>query len=169
MAKKKINIVLIIVVIALWGAVFYKTVYKYFSSQETFANETYTAQNVKFNQIHKDTFALETITRDPFLNKQTQQVVIPAQKQYSAVTSTAVKKTAAPIAKTRQLTIWPAISYHGYIKDSKGELVIMKIDNKMYRLRKDALIDGIALKKITRDSLELDFNRERKIIARFKI
>lgn len=45
----------------------------------------------------------------------------------------------------------------------------MKIDNKMYRLRKDALIDGIALKKITRDSLELDFNRERKIIARFKI
>lgn len=169
MAKKKINIVLIIVVIALWGSVFYKTVYKYFASQEILANDIHTTENVKFKQIHKDTFALESISRDPFLNKQTQETVVRPQKQYTGVTSSVVKKTAAPVEKTRQLTIWPAISYHGYIKDSKGELVIMKIDNKMYRLRKDAFIEGISLKKITRDSLELNFNRERKIIARFKI
>ncbi|MHC0439233.1 hypothetical protein [Flavobacterium sp. 3-210] len=170
MAKKRINIVLIIIVIALWGSVLYRTLYRYFSSQEITNNSTNISGNIKFNQIHKDTFALEKISRDPFLNKQNQENIIRSQKEYipkNVVTSQKPIVIAKP--KIKQLIVWPAISYHGYIKDSKGELAIMKIDNKMYRLRKDALVNGISLKKISRDSLELNFNSERKIITRFKV
>lgn len=167
MVKKKINIVLIIVVLGLWGSVFYKTVSQYFFTKEIAANTAY-SEKIQFNQINKDTFALEKVSRDPFLNKQTQEAVSYPKRQYTNNASAAPKR-AKPAIQPRQLTVWPAISYHGYIKDSRGELVIIKINQKMFRLRKDALADGIIVKKISSDSLELDFNKERKIIKRFKI
>jgi hypothetical protein len=169
MIKKKINIVLIIVVLGLWGSVFYKTINQYFFTKETSANTPYSSGKIEFNQINKDTFALEKVSRDPFLNKQTYEVVSFPKKQYTGSISTAIKKIKPAEPQPKQLTVWPAISYHGYIKDSRGELVIIKINQKMFRLRKDALVDGIIIKKISSDSLELGFNKERKIIKRFKI
>lgn len=169
MAKKKINIVLIVVVLGLWGSVFYKTINQYFFTKETQANTTYSSGKIEFSQINKDTFALEKVSRDPFLNKQTVEVVSYPKKQYTSNTSTVAKKPKPATIQPRQLTVWPAISYHGYIKDSRGEMVIIKINQKMFRLRKDALADGIIVKKISSDSLELDFNKERKVIKRFKI
>jgi len=169
MIKKKINIVLIIVVLGLWGSVFYKTINQYFFTKGTSTNTAYSSGKIQFSQINKDTFALEKVSRDPFLNKQTHEVVSYPVKRYTSNTSTAIKRTKPAATQPKQLTVWPAISYHGYIKDSRGELVIIKINQKMFRLRKDALVDGIIIKKISSDSLELDFNKERKTIKRFKI
>ncbi|QSB27648.1 hypothetical protein [Flavobacterium sp. CLA17] len=171
MVKKKINIILIVVVLGLWGSVFYKTINRFFTSKELAVNNPAGSATVKFNQINKDTFALENVNRDPFLNKQVQEVVSRPQRQYvpnSNHSGALVKKaTAAPTIK--HLIVWPAISYHGYIKDSRGEMVILKIDSKMFRLRKNDLVDGLMIKKISSDSLEVDFNKEKKIIKRFKI
>ncbi|MEO8533266.1 MAG: hypothetical protein ABI441_05930, partial [Flavobacterium sp.] len=171
MVKKKINIVLIVVVLGLWGSVFYKTITQYFTSKELAVNTSASSGKVKFNQINKDTFALENVSRDPFLNKQVQEVVSRPQRQYvpNNYSGSAVKKAKPATTAVRQLTIWPAISYHGYIKDSRGEMVILKIDSKMFRLRKNDLVEGIMIRKISSDSLEVDFNKEKKIIKRFKI
>ncbi|RUT69887.1 hypothetical protein D0817_14835 [Flavobacterium cupreum] len=170
MVKKKINIILIVVVLGLWGSVFYKTINRFFTSKELAVNNSSGSTTVKFNQINKDTFALENVSRDPFLNKQVQEVVSRPQRQYVANTShSAAVKKAAPAPTMKHLIVWPSISYHGYIKDSRGEMVILKIDSKMFRLRKNDLVDGLMIKKISSDSLEVDFNKEKKIIKRFKI
>lgn len=170
MVKKKINIILIVVVLGLWGSVFYKTINRFFTSKELAVNNASGSATVKFNQINKDTFALENVSRDPFLNKQVQQAVSRPQRQYVPNPNhSAVVKKAAPAPTMKQLIVWPAISYHGYIKDSRGEMVILKIDSKMFRLRKNDLVEGLMIKKISSDSLEVDFNKERKVIKRFKI
>ncbi|KQX15062.1 hypothetical protein [Flavobacterium sp. Root420] len=169
MVKKKINIILIIIVLVLWGSVFYKTINQYFFAKEIAVNTVYSSDKIEFNQINKDTFALEKVSRDPFLNKQTHEVVSYPKKYHTNNTRAVTKKAKTVAIQPRELIVWPPISYHGYIKDSRGELVIIKINQKIYRLRKDALIQGIILKKISSDSLELDFNKERKIIKRFKI
>jgi hypothetical protein len=170
MVKKKINIILIVVVLGLWGSVFYKTINRFFTSKELAVNTTSGSATVKFNRINKDTFALENVARDPFLNKQVQEVVSRPQRQYVPNHSGGpVIKKAAPTPTMKHLIVWPAISYHGYIKDSRGEMVILKIDSKMFRLRKNDLVDGLMIKKISSDSLEVDFNKEKKTIKRFKI
>jgi hypothetical protein len=168
MAKKKINIVLIIVVLALWGSVFYKTVYQYFSSKELTGQKTFASGKTEFIQINKDTFALETVARDPFLNKQTQEIVV-APKAYKPNNSATISKKITKVTPPKQVLYWPSISYHGYIKDSRGEMVLLKINSKMFRLRKNDIVEGIMIKKISSDSLELDFNTEKKTIKRFKV
>lgn len=169
MVKKKINILLIIVVLGLWGSVFYKTLNQYFFSKETVPDNVQSSAKIQLNQINKDTFALQTVSRDPFLNKQTQ---IPASTSVAPVLNNTrvVKKVNNTVyPKPKQIIAWPSISYHGYIKDSRGELVIIKINQKIFRLRKDALVEGIVIKKISSDSLEIDFNKEKKTIKRFKV
>lgn len=170
MMKKKINIILILVVLGLWGSVFYRTLNQYFFSKEIAISTTQTSGKLQLNQINKDTFALQTLSRDPFLNKQTQIVVSPPVKQTSNSTASSIKKADnATYTKPKQIIAWPSISYHGYIKDSRGEMVIIKINQKMFRLRKDALVEGLIIKKISSDSLEVDFNKEKKTIKRFKV
>lgn len=169
MAKKKINIVLILVVLGLWGSIIYKTVYKYIAAPETVTEKSSSSHTVISSQINKDTFSIKTIARDPFLNKQIQQTVSSTANQNAAVRI--APRTVKPkivVEKPKQLAIWPNMSYHGYIQDSKGEMVILKINAKMFRLRKNDLAEGITIKKISKDSLLLDFNNEKKILKRFK-
>lgn len=168
--KKKINIILILVVLGLWGSVFYRTLNQYFFSKEITISTTQTSGKLELNQINKDTFALQTLSRDPFLNKQTQLIVTSPESQAIAHNTSPTKKVnTTTYTKPRPIMDWPSISYHGYIKDSRGEMVIIKINQKMFRLRKDALVEGLIIKKISSDSLEVDFNKEKKTIKRFKV
>ncbi|HEX8576767.1 MAG TPA: hypothetical protein VF677_10790 [Flavobacterium sp.] len=61
---------------------------------------------------------------------------------------------------------WPSISYHGYIKSKNktDELVLIMINKKLYKLRKNDDINGIKLYKIYKDSVELTLNKQKKII-----
>lgn len=163
MTKKKINIVLIIVVLGLWGTVAYKTVSQYFFSKELIANKTHSNNELNSNQINKDTFQLEKITRDPFLNTLIQSADSIPKKHYSM---TAIVKTNTIAIKPKVVITWPFISYHGYIKSKeKNEaLVLVKIDKKLYKVRKDEQIEGVTIKKVYSDSIELSFNTEKKTI-----
>lgn len=170
MAKKKINILLIIIVLGLWGSVFYKTLNQYFFSKNESVVAIHSSAKIQLNQINKDTFVLQTIARDPFLNNVNREIVSPAPTPSANNSLAITRKVNKPIqAKPKEIMIWPSISYHGYIKDSQGELVIIKINQKMFRLRKEASIQGILIKKISSDSIEVDFNKEKKTIRRFKV
>ncbi|MES2545624.1 MAG: hypothetical protein V4548_12115 [Bacteroidota bacterium] len=157
--KKKINIVLIFVVLGLWGTVAYKTITQYFFPKEIILNST--QSNIEFNskQITKDTFNLEKINRDPFLNIHNN----PAQTHQKKYTS-----VVKPVAVPQPVIIrnWPFVGYYGYIK-SKGkdkELVLVKINQKIYKLRKDDAVEEVTLKKIYNDSIEVVFNKEKKMV-----
>ena len=114
MAKKKINIILIIIVLSLWGTVGYRALNRQFTDNEVILEKQSKLDNATINQINKDTFKLEKINRDPFLNKQFQTAVAvprPVISHYKAV-----KKTVIPIIpKGDQNLRWPSLSYHGYI------------------------------------------------------
>lgn len=164
-AKKKINIVLIIVVLGLWSTVAYKTVSQYFFSKELVANKTQLNDELNLNQINKDTFNLEKVARDPFLNRQNQTDSFVSKKYYSKKPN-AKNKINPIVFKPKVIINWPLISYHGYIrsKEKNEELILVKIDKRLYKLRKDDEIEGVTVKKVYNDSIELNFNKEKKII-----
>ena len=162
MAKKKINIVLIVLVLGLWGTIGYRTVNQYFFKHSVNDRKVVNT-NLNLNKINKDTFQMQNIARDPFLNV--------------SLINNAVKKTykqqpmkikAFVIEKPIVVINWPSISYHGYIKSKNktDELVLIMIDKKLYKLRKSDDIIGIKLYKIYKDSVELTFNKQKKIIRR---
>lgn len=165
MTKKKINSILIIVVLGLWGTVAYKTISQYFFSKELVANKISLNSELNLNQINKDTFNLEKVARDPFLNKQDQTAVFVSKKDYSNTANIKIK-TNPVVVKPKEIINWPLISYHGYIKSKvkNEELILIKIDEKLYKIIKGDQIEGITLKNVYNDSIELNFNKEKKVI-----
>ena len=158
--KKMINAVLIIIVVSLWGTVSYKYINRFFGDNEVFYN---TSENYNFDTlsvISKDSFNLQPLTKDPFLNK----IVIQQKIQSSSIPKENIVKK-EPILKSS--IPFPAVQYYGYIKskDKKEELILVKINNSLERIRLNDNIDGLIIKKIYKDSIVVHYNKETR---RFK-
>ncbi|MDP5201884.1 hypothetical protein [Flavobacterium sp. DG2-3] len=163
MAKKKINILLIIVVLSLWGTVGYRTIKRYFTDNDGFANSEISNHNVSLKKINKDTFELKKIGRDPFLNKQyNEKPAFVASVSYHAPAKKVIK--AAPAPKVNSNISWPQLQYYGYIKSNDQELVLLKIDSKLHKLKLNNEVNGLVVKKKFKDSVEVFFNSQRRII-----
>lgn len=164
--KKKINIVLTVVVLGLWGTVGYRAVNQYFFSKKLVVKAMDLNKELTANQINKDTFHMENSIRDPFLNKQSQSSVPIAIIRYSKTSNIKHKTSTTPIIKSKKYINWPSISYHGYIqsKANNEELILVKINEKMHKLRINEEVEGVTLKKVYKDSIEFIFNKEKKII-----
>lgn len=153
--KKIINIILIIVVVSLWGTVSYKYINRFFGSDELLYTSSNDYNYEAISIIKKDTFLLEPLAKDPFLNQvftkpknQTSRVVIPPKPKE-------VPKPTAGIP-------FPSVNYYGYIKskDKKDELILLKVNNRLERVRLNSDIDGLIIKKIYKDSVIVFFNNE---------
>lgn len=164
--KKKINVALILIVLTVWGLVASKTLKQYFFLDKKIIHTKNHNSNLKISQINKDTFTINYIDRDPFLNEEN-RVITSSLAQNTHFKITIIKKKLKPeIIKHIEILNWPLISYHGYInsKDRKDDLLILvNIDKKLHKLKLNEQSEGITVKKVYKDSIELDFNRERKI------
>jgi len=163
MTKKKINIVLIIIVLGLWGAVGYKTITQYFSSKDLIVNIDKTDYKLNLNVIDKDTFLLGKISRDPFLNKQ-YQITDPFEIKQSPQIAILEVSPKIVVSKPKEIMHWPSISYHGYIKSNgkNQELILLKIDGKLFRVRKNDIVQKLTVKEVSNDSIEVIFNQEKR-------
>lgn len=163
MTKKKINIMLILVVLGLWGTVGYKALNRQFTGNEMILEKQNKAGNTKINQINKDTFELQKINRDPFLNKQFQTAAAVPETVVSYY-KPAIKAAAHAVPKIDSNISWPALSFYGYLKTKDQELVLLKVDSKLCRLKLNDPINGLVVKKKYKDSIQVLFNAETKII-----
>lgn len=163
MTKKKINIVLIIIVLGLWGAVGYKTITQYFFSKGLIINTDKTNYKLNLNLINKDTFLLENIPRDPFLDEQNHTINPIVIEQYPQISILKVSSKTVDL-KPKEIIRWPSISYHGYIKSNgkNQELILLKIDGKLFRVRNNDIVQKLTVKELTNDSIEVSYNQERR-------
>jgi len=154
---------LILVVLGLWGTVGYKALNRQFTGNEMILEKQNKAGNTKINQINKDTFELQKINRDPFLNKQFQTAAAVPETVVSYY-KPAIKAAAPAVPKIDSNISWPALSFYGYLKTKDQELVLLKVDSKLCRLKLNDPINGLVVKKKYKDSIQVLFNAETKII-----
>ena len=160
MNRKYLNSTLIVLLVIIWGSVFYK----YFGDKKSLEKNQY-AINLEPNYnkdygIAKDTFLLKLIDRDPFGVSRVKRVNIS-----KPLTKKATKKVKLTLKKSM---VWPAISYHGFVKSehSATRLILLKIDNKVYRKREKEIVSGVTLVKVYNDSLIVSLNNNIKTIKR---
>lgn len=164
MPKKRLNIILILIVLGLWGTVAYKSINRFFSSEQIVMANANSGQNFSFKRIEKDTFQLSKLNRDPFLDKSLVGNTNPLPvKKVSYVKAINKPKS---IETPKPSPIWPQVSYYGYIKSHQKteELILVKIDNKLLKVRKNQSIEGVIIKRIFNDSIEVGFNKEKKFV-----
>jgi len=154
--KKVINIGLIFFVLGLWGTIVYKYINNYFYSDNIIANSNIKQYSlIKINE--RDTFSLASLNRDPFLGKTTKK-----HKAISINNSSKIKvsnKISKPTSSKISTSI-PTIQYYGIIKSSskKDELVIVKINNIVQKLRLNSEYNGVRIKKVFKDSILISYN-----------
>lgn len=164
MAKKKINILLIIVVLGLWGTVGFRTINRYFGNDTVNLSSQAQNREISLKKINKDTFELKKIGRDPFLNKQfVEKPAFVASVSYHAPIRKAIKPSPT-VPKPKFDVPWPQLQYFGYIKSNNLELVLLKIDSKLHKLKLNDEVNGLIVKKKYKDSLEVVFNSQSRII-----
>jgi hypothetical protein len=156
-SKKTINVILIIVVLSLWGTVGYKYFNRFFMSDEIAYDFTDAYGNTTVSIIEKDTFDLQPLAKDPFLNK----VLFKPVRSSKIVRTTPKVKIGV---KPKVTTPFPMVHYFGYIKskDKKEELILLKINNRLERVRLNSNVSGLVVKKIYKDSVIVFFNKETK-------
>lgn len=164
--KKKINIILLLAVLGLWGTVLYKYVNQYFFKEEINVSLENKANIRKLLLKDKDTFELKALPRDPFLGK-TYAEKRPTEKIISNrnFTPKPVVKVAKPIV---QKQLFPTIHYYGFIKNETGgsELVLLKMNGKLLKVKNNETKEGLKIIKIFKDSIKVSFNGETKVVRK---
>lgn len=159
--KKKLNFFLIGLLIIIWGSV----IYKYFGKKESnknlnFAELPLAKQNIRIDKI-KDTFKLEFSGRDPFLNTKPVRERVFKAKQSKVVSKKSSKRVIASV-------MWPKIEYYGFVKSnsSKSELVVIKINSRLHKVRKNQEIDELRITQTWSDSIEIEFQKKKRFFYR---
>lgn len=159
--KNKINIILLIAVLGLWGTVIYKYVSQYFFKSEIIVAKNEKYQSVSSKPIEKDTFQLAQISRDPFLNRSYGE-----KKIYSGKYNKRVVKKSLIIEKPKNVVTasFPRVQYYGYIKskDTSKELLLVSVDGKLLKLKINEDKAGFKIIKFTNDSINVYFNKVTK-------
>ncbi|WP_179008667.1 hypothetical protein [Winogradskyella forsetii] len=159
MSKKNINRVLIVVVSLIWGVLIYKFVNTFFVSSPIEADTIVSQETIDIPLIAKDTFNLKAYERDPFLGTLNK----PSKSITNKVYSLTVKKE-VPVNQK-----WPKIQYLGFVKQEKSNdpLLLIKIDNRLYRNKiSGEIMESLNIISFYKDSIEVSFNNERRIIKK---
>ncbi|HYI75993.1 MAG TPA: hypothetical protein VEW65_00145 [Chryseolinea sp.] len=151
--KKKVNILLICVVVGVWGAIIYKVATRYFTPPSDSVTISANGNSRPVGIIERDTFVLKPLARDPFLNKSTNP-----PKRSPARRNAVSSKKQMPAIEIR----WPSIKYFGYIKsgERKAAMILLKVDNKLHKARVGDIVDNVQVKKIYKDSIGVNFNKK---------
>lgn len=166
--KKKINIILLFLVVILWVTVIYKYAGSFLNPQSSqqLSAQVNSLQPLPLKQ--KDTFEFLSIARDPFLDKYITKRKTIVQHE------TNVNRNERPIKNfkktdTKEVAVeLPKIEYYGYIKSTNQEsqLVLIKLNHKLFRLRVGQSEQGVKVMKINNDSVLITYNGISKSIKK---
>lgn len=164
--KKKINIVLIVLVVSLWGGVFYKVVKQFLFKEEIQFQAHTVKKNVPLAFSAKDTFDFVQSNRDPFLNKLNAS---PKKNVPVAVINKTVpsKRPKPVLVEKTPARMFPTITYFGYMTSGTDKhSALLKINSKQVKLSENEEYEGLKLVKVYRDSVLVIFNSNKVMVRK---
>ena len=156
--KNKIIYILLSAVIIIWSAIFYRIFFSLTRTDRISNIIESSSIEKKINKIPSDTFTLFINYRDPFLEK-------------AVIADVSEKKNSRKLSKELKIhpaIVWPSVNYSGMIKNKKSnqQLVLIKINGQDNLMRLGDIAAGLKLINIYKDSLEVSFEKEKRIITK---
>lgn len=162
MNKKKVNYILIPVVLLIWGYIAY-IIINGFSKEE----KTFTINNrlspIEIDSVKSDSFVLQANYIDPFLKNKTYQTSRSSSKIISKPKINTPKKEVI-----KPSVNWNFIHYHGRIKNQKTgkHVAMMNISGKDYLINEGESKDDVKLIKLLEDSIKISYQKEYAFIKK---
>ncbi|MBW8050715.1 MAG: hypothetical protein FVQ77_10360 [Cytophagales bacterium] len=162
MKNKKLTYFLIVLLVFIWGLIFYKIFVGVFDGSNNYVIANIQKKPVKDIIITSDTFTIKANYRDPFLAQTYSNVAKKTKKKI--VTKPVIKKPIEAVLPIR----WPVIKYLGSIKNQKTnkEVAMININRKEKLISVGDTVTGIRLLKIYGDSVQVVYEKEKKVIKK---
>ncbi len=162
MKKKYLNIALFVLLIIIWGATFYKYFGRSSEKIPAITNDNVFSKLQPELQEVKETYQLNIVNEDPFKTSKpfySTSIVKPTKGN---------KKKVVSKSKANTSIKWPTITYYGFVKGDRQNtrLVLLKIDNRIYRKRELETVKELKILKAYNDSLVISLNNNKKTIKR---
>jgi len=151
MANSK-NIILGVVVIAVWGAITFKIV-SYFNKSSVVELPTTNVFKTAGIKVKKDKFTLDASYRDPFLNEIKEKTVRPDNSRDF------------DFKKTKPQVKWPDIKFNGIIEatNKTKKVGLLEINKRVFLINEGDSASKITVIRMYKDSLRLKFSNEFKV------
>ena len=150
--------------IVIWGGVLYKYFGKQIDTDSSFINNIVESDyNSDYLLIKdKDTFLFQITNQNPFKTSVKKKPLEIIKKSKISSRTTIVKNN------SKKNIVWPSITYHGFVKGERKttRLILLKIDNRLYKKREREVLHDIKLVKAYDDSLAVLFKNQRKTIKK---
>jgi len=156
MNKQKLNKVLILFLILIWGFVGYKFISNTGSTHSPVEMSKNSELAVHVTTILRDTIHINKLNRDPFLGT------------YIVKKKKSIKKAVRRKPKARKIISWPQVEYFGYVKNhnNKSPLVLLKINGQVKRIRKEDKLEVFRINSVYKDSIIISIGREKRTIKK---
>jgi hypothetical protein len=160
MKSKKVNYLLGLLVLIIWGAIIYRVVAAVSDDHEPLpAPETRIREAYDDHALSKDTAHLRAGYRDPFgLAKLRDSAAIPVKK---LIAPSLVRPVVQPGIN------WSMISYRGYIRNpgSRKLIAILTVNGKSVMLAEGESSGPVKLLRNLRDSIQINYQGHHKFIT----
>lgn len=158
MKGKKINYLLGLLVMIIWGAIIYRLAAAASDDGEPPVPETRPREVYDDHALARDTAHFHTGYRDPF-----------GQVKRKDTTEIPVKKLVHPVSlpqPVRPVINWDGISYRGYIRNpgSKKLIAILVVNGKPVMLAEGERSGAVKLLRNLRDSVSVNYQGHHKFI-----
>lgn len=164
MKNKKLSYILVPIVIAVWGFIFFRIFSTIENGNQALILKTKKSNNtVKFT--NNDTLKLDLNYEDPFLKKSASFETVNFSLKTSASKPVISKYTIpAPI----KIINWPEIKYFGSIKniEKNKEFATISIKDKRYYLSRTDEVAGVKIVDIFKDSIIIEYESDKKCIKK---
>lgn len=153
--KKKVNQILIVVVVGLWSVIIYRLISNLLIDKNSIKNKSFSSQYSTAKITDKDTFTLPANLSDPFLgNRKFTGTSTRKKKSYP---KTKVSTKSKGNSRTSKITLNKQISFHGYFYNSanKTESMVVKVDSKLFTVKIKDIISGVQFLDRKGDSVKV--------------
>jgi hypothetical protein len=144
--NKKITYLLIALVVLIWGLIFYKIYSNFGGNRQTKDELPQAAISAEVRQVDS-IFTLSLDYPDPFLKGLGQPVETPVSNS----------------GNTRIIN-WPPVEYRGLLSSNSknGSTGLLKIQNSNLLVKQGKVYSAVKIRTITRDSIFLEFQNEKR-------
>jgi hypothetical protein len=158
MNKKRLNIVLIPLVILLWAFIIYKII-SYTRPTSSDSASSITLMKNDYASIKKDTVTLLVNYRDPFVPVSYQR------KKLAKITNSQISPIKRPVVTKPN---WPPLEYGGLIENPKSDttFAIIKINNKSELMTYNEEVAGMKILNLYPDSIQIRLQNEIRIFRK---
>jgi hypothetical protein len=171
--KKKVNIILIALVAALWGTVIYRSLKNYLFSESNIASDQQ-YHSINLASIKKDTFSLKELSYDPFMSKAiavSEVSNVVSKPTGNRIIKNSYKSTFFKPTKTikqPETEVLPYLQFLGFIRSTKQkeELVLLRVNDTLKRFTVNIPIKNVTVKRVFKDSVQVLYKKKRITIKK---